>query len=204
MKEEMQTDGWILPALQANMRNQVNIANVQVEKGNLSTHKMQSSIELLQSGSSLIGEVPLLYQVKACDWDQKKDEVLQHCIDLMSQKSEKNIVVLWDSDHRFQDIVDAIKRVIKDKNIVAYPSKQRKEDGVSNIKQFVEENDHILVTRNKYFNGCECPNVIFIASANEGLRNNVLRCVQNIICIQLTVFDVAKVNGMKEDNRFLS
>ena len=32
MKEELKTNGWILPALQANMRNQVNIANVQVEK----------------------------------------------------------------------------------------------------------------------------------------------------------------------------
>ena len=29
MKEEMKRNGWILPTLKANMRNQVNIANVQ-------------------------------------------------------------------------------------------------------------------------------------------------------------------------------
>ena len=71
MKEELKTNGWILPAFQANMRNQVNIANVQVKKGNLSSQKMQFSIDLLQSGSSLIGEVPLLCQIKEFDWDQK-------------------------------------------------------------------------------------------------------------------------------------
>lgn len=204
MQEELQTNGWMFPALQANMRNQVNIAKVQVENGSLGSQKMKPFLELLQSGSSLIGEVPLLYQMKECDWDQKKDEVLQHCIGLMSQKSEKNVVVLWDSDYSIQNLGDYIKRVIKDKTIVTYPSKQSKEDGTSNIKQFVEKSDHILVTRNRYFNGCECPNVILVSYGNEGIRNSVLRCVQNIICILIQDFDHATVFGMKEDRRFVS
>ena len=63
MTEEMKENGWILPTLKANMRNQVNIANVQVKqfKGH---DEMQSSIIKLPSGSSLIGEVPLLFNVK--------------------------------------------------------------------------------------------------------------------------------------------
>ena len=34
MKDELKKEEWIFPTLQANMRNQVNIANVNVEKGN--------------------------------------------------------------------------------------------------------------------------------------------------------------------------
>ena len=44
MKEEMKRNGWILPTLSANMRNQVNIANVQVEQGSEGC-KIQSTVE---------------------------------------------------------------------------------------------------------------------------------------------------------------
>ena len=125
----------------------------------------------------------------------------------MSQKNEKNIAVLWDVDYKFEDVADDIKRVTKDKKVVAYPSKQSKEEGISNVKQFVEESDHILVTRNYYFNGCESANVIFLTYGEEGIRNSILRGVQNIICIQLICVTFSgyepKMNGMKEDNRFL-
>ena len=202
MKEEMKENGWILPTLEANMRNQVNIANVQIEKSDRYVGEMQASITKLKSGTSLIGEIPILFKVN--DWNKKKDKVLQHCIELMSQKSEKNIVVLWDSP-TFEDVANDIKKVIKDKEVVAYPSKKSKEEGISNVQQFIEKIDHILVTRNKYFNGCESANVIFLTRGFEGVRNSVLRGVQNIICIQLTFGDYdAKMNGMKEDNRFLS
>ena len=204
MKEEMKRSGWILPTLKANMRNQVNIANVQVEKSD-GSYRMQSSIEKLASGSSLIGKIPIVYKVKYCDWNEKKDIVLKHCTDLMSQKNEKSIAVLWDWDYTFGDVADDIKRVIKDKKVVAYPSKRSKEEGISNVKQFVEESDHILVTRNQYFNGCESANVILLTlGGNKGIRNSVLRGVQNIICVKVTYVGLkATINGMKEDNRFL-
>ena len=111
---------------------------------------MQFSIDLFQSESSLIGEVPLLYQIKEFDWNHKKDKVLQHCIDLMIQKSEKNVVVLWDSDCLIRNVEDDIKRVFKEKTNVTYSSKQIKDETL-NIKQFVEKSDHILVTGNRYF-----------------------------------------------------
>ena len=206
MKEEMNRNGWILPTLEANMRNQINIANVQIEKGDIDTIKMESSIKKLPPGSSLIGEIPILFKVKYVDWDEndeKIDKVLKHCIDLMSQRSEKNIVVLWDDEATFKDVADNIKRVIKEKKIVSYPSKQSKEEGISNVKQFVERNNHILVTKNRYFNGCESANVILLTCEEEGVRNSVLRGVQNFICIQLTMNDQeARISGMKEDNRF--
>ena len=202
MKEEMKGNGWILPTLEANMRNQVNIANVQIEKSDRYVGEMQASITKLKSGTSLIGEIPILFKVN--DWNKKKDKVLQHCIELMSQKSDKNIVVLWDDDIRFEDVADDIKRVIKDKKVIAYPSKQSKEEGISNVKQFVEKSDHILVTKQYYFDGCESANVILlIVDYGEGLRNHVLRGVQNIICVQLTLGGVdVRINGMKKDNRF--
>ena len=205
MKEEMKMNGWILPTLNFNMRNQVNIANVQIEKGT-SFVEMQYSIEKLKSGTSLIGEIPILFKVHNRNWDKKKDEVLKHCIELMSQKSDKNIVILWDNDSVFKDIADDIKRVIKDKTVVSYPSKQSKKEGISNVKQFVEKSDRILVTQDYYFNGCESANAIFLYCGSGGIRNGVLRGVQNILCIQLRAGGAGafnpKINGMKEDSRF--
>ena len=72
------------------------------------------------------------------------------------------------------------------------------------MKQFVEKSDHILVTRRHYFDGCESANVIYLTNGTEGMRNSVLRGVQNILCVQLTRGGDAKMNGMKEYNRFLS
>ena len=100
MNEELKMNGWILPSLQANMRNQVNIANIQVDRRENSgwDGEMQSLIDKLPTGSSLIGELPLLFKVDVREWETKKDEVLKHCFESMNQKSEKNVVVLWDKD----------------------------------------------------------------------------------------------------------
>ena len=70
--------------------------------------------------------------------------------------------------------------------------------------QFVEKSDHILVTKDYYFNGCESANVIYLNYAIDvGIRNRVLRGVQNIIYVQVTGGHDLRINGMKEDNRFL-
>ena len=53
MKEDLKKEEWNFPTLQANMRNQMNIANTNVEKGG-AIHYMQSSIEKLKSGSSFV------------------------------------------------------------------------------------------------------------------------------------------------------
>ena len=205
MKQEMSRDGWLFPTLSANMRNQINIANVKIEKGEY-TGDMQSSIVKLKSGSSLVGEIPLLFRVRDKDWKRKKKEVLKYTVELMCQKNDNNIVVLWDHDTLFKDVADDIKKVIKDKEVVAYPSKQSKTDGIINVRNFIEKKDHILVTKKNYFNGCECTNVIFLTSSIGGdIRNTILRGVQNIIGIQFTDGKgmEAKINGMKEDTRFL-
>ena len=202
MKEEMSGKGWILPTLKANMRNQANITNVQINEG--CSLPVQSSIAQLASGSSLIGGIPVLFKVDPIRWDQSKDEVLRHCIKLMSKKSEKNIVVLWD-DLKFRNVADDIQRVIKDKKIVPYPSKQSKEGGILNVKQFIEKSDHILVTRNYYFNGCESANIILLTQGfNAGIRNAVLRGVENVICVQVGngTSNSLEINGMKEDYRY--
>ena len=93
LKQALKNDGWILPELKANMRNQVNIAKVEVKRG-AGQFPMQTTIEKLKTGSSLIGNMPFLFKVKIADWRFKKDEVLKHCIELISLKSDKNIVIL--------------------------------------------------------------------------------------------------------------
>ena len=57
-----------------------------------------------------------------------------------------------------------------------------------------------LPQRTRYFNGCEASNIIFLTGFNVGKRNNLLRGVKNIICVDVGGF--AKYEGMKEDNRF--
>ena len=122
----------------------------------------------------------------------------------MIQKSEKNIVVLLSGDLYFEKFAGDIKKEIKDKKVILYPNKQCKEEGISNVKQFVEKSDHILVTKGEYFNGCECSNVIILTFCRAGgIRNCVLRGVQNLICIQLISGMEVRMNGMKKDNRFL-
>ena len=208
VKEHLKKDGWIFPTFQANMRNQINIANVEVEKGNSYYTEMQSSIVKLKSGSSLVGEIPTLFNVNKVNWKTKKDEILKHCIQMMSAKNDKNIVVLWDSPQFFKDVADDVERVVDDKNVVSYPSSQGQELNISNFKGFVEKSDQILVTRDHYFNGCEASNVILFTSSTKGVRNCLLRGVQNVICVQLTLNrpeypDNPKIKGMKIDNRFL-
>ena len=198
---ELKSNGWILPILRANMRNQVNIAKIGVEGGYIG--KLQLSIEQLPSGSSLIGEVPQLLRVDYYSWPFKRLAVLKHCIEWMAQKSEMNIVVLWDSDEYFKDVSEDVKRVVKNKKVVVYPPKKSKKEGISNIKDFVEKNDNMLVTESRYFNGCESPNVIYLTFDIVGVRNNVLRGVQNILCIQLTIGGYETIiTGMKQDNRY--
>ena len=230
-KEELEKKGWILPTLEANMRNQVNIANINVEGNSVYARKMQSSINLLPSASSVVGEIPSLVNIESEDWDAKKEELLRHCIEKIQQKSDKNIVILHDDHPYFKDLEKTLKKVIKNKTILTYPSpfqnkpknvqirtlknviknkqnlrypspSQNKKQNVQNVLDFTIQNNHILVTKYKYFNGCEACNLIYLNSTSySGVRNPLMRASQNVILIQVGVY-CAKIKGMKEDNSF--
>ena len=201
MKEEFKKSGWILPTLEANMRNQINISNINVESNSRSRYKMQSSINKLKAGTNIVGEVPVLFKIKdKDDWKKKRDAVLKHCFQEMDKKDNKNVVVLFD-DSMYKDVGKDIKRLIKGKTVVEYPpSNQDKQKGISSVKDFIEKDNHILVTKNRYFNGCEAANIIFLTYGRPGVRNSLLRGVQNIICVQVGEWH-AIIEGMKEDKR---
>ena len=235
MKKDLSSKGWIFPTLQTNMRNQVNIANVKFEKGDNSNFEMKNAIEKSKSGSSLVGQVPVLFRVQYYDWSRKRCEVLHHCIELMGQKNDNNIVVLFDTDDGIHNAADYLKKVITDKKVIAYPSRKKEynyfineeknilknqtdeeikneleemkiqiqKESISHIHDFVQNNCHILVTKNHYFNGCEASNVIFVTVHPESVRNSLLRGVQETICIQILYSAEPKIYGMKEDDRFL-
>ena len=61
-KEELSKEGWILPTLEYNMRNQVNINNIDI-KTDIRGQEKPISINKLGSGSSVVGEVPILFKV---------------------------------------------------------------------------------------------------------------------------------------------
>ena len=61
MKEDLTKDGWILPQLEANMRNQINISNINVERSG--SWEMQSSIQKSKSGTNIVGELPIKLKV---------------------------------------------------------------------------------------------------------------------------------------------
>ena len=86
-------------------------------------------------------------------------------------------------------------------NLYPPASHQDKQKGISNVKDFIEKDNHILVTEARYFNGCEASNIIFLTRGlSGGVRNSLLRGVKNIICVDVGGW--IKVEGMKEDNRF--
>ena len=199
MKSELTKEGWVLPQLKANMRNQINISRISVVGAG--AHSMQSSIEKLQSATNVLGEVPSLIKVSdPSDWDKKKDAILEHCLKEMIEKDNKNLVVLFDNKKMFKDIEYDLKKQTKNKTVVKYPSKQGNQKGLQNIKSFVEKDNHILVTKDKYFTGCEASQVLFLTGYSECLRNSLMRSVKNLICVQ--VGDYPKINGMKEFKRF--
>merc|ERR1712198_496392 len=112
----------------------------------------------------------------------------------------KNVVILHDFDSYFKDVGKDLKRLIKDKTVIEYPSNEGKQKSIQNIKDFIEKDDHILVTRNDYFNGCEASNIVFLHYLWSGIRNGLLRGVKNLILVDIRGY--AKISGMKEDNRF--
>merc|ERR1712126_722262 len=110
-----------------------------------------------------------------------------------------NVVILYASDS-FKDVGKDLKRLIKDKTVVEYPSNEGKQKDIQNIKDFIEIDDHILFTKQDYFNGCEASNIIYLNAFLSGIRNSLMRGVKNLILVDAC--DGASVSGMKEDKRF--
>ena len=204
-KNELSKEGWILPKLEFNMRNQVNISNINVKEGFLSgILKMQSSIDILPSSSTVIGAVPLLFKVHKSDWDKKKESLLKKCIQIMEKKNDKNIIILQDRCSKFKDIENTLKIAVQNKTVLSYPSACKNEQqSIDNVISFSERTNHILITQGKYFNGCEASNVIFLNYQDYGVRNCLFRSVENVICVQLMDDNRdAEIKGMKEDTTF--
>merc|ERR1712133_314598 len=104
-----------------------------------------------------------------------------------------NVVILHDGKSWFKDVGKDLKRLIKDKTVIEYPSNEGKQKDIQNIKDFIEKDDHILVTRNDYFNGCEASNIIYLNSYLSGIRNSLMRGVKKLILVDVGGY--AKVSG---------
>ena len=109
-------------------------------------------------------------------------------------------MILHDNDFLFKDVGKDLKRLIKDKTVLEYPSNEGKKKDIQNIKDFIEKDDHILVTKKDYFNGCEASNIVYLKHLYTGIRNSLMRGVKNLIFVE--VGSDARISGMKEDERF--
>ena len=179
--------------------SQINISNVNVE-GNFEQIEFQSTIEKLKSGTNILGEIPILIQCLGCNWEKRKDEILTYCIEEMNKRDRKNIVILYDVSKIFKNVGKDVERLITDKEVVEYPSSKGKQKGISSLKNFIENDSHILVTHRNYFNGCEASNIIFLNNNGFGVRNSLMRGINNVICVQVS--DYVKISGMKVENRY--
>ena len=196
MKEVLRNDGWILPQLELNMRNQINISNIRVEGHGV--YPMQSAIPKLESGTTIVGELPIL--LKVSNFRENKDQILTHCVQEMNKKDKKNTVIVYDYDYDFKYVGKDLKRLLKDKTVIEYPSNKGKKKDLSNIKDFVEKDDHILFTKRNYFNGCESSKIIYLNYGAAGQRNVLMRGVKDVILVEVGEF--AEIRGMKKDIRF--
>ena len=103
MKKDLAEAGWVLPQLELNMRNPINISNIVINTF-VPIDKVQNSINRLRSGTNVVGEVPIFIDAHEYGfWMTKKDEILSFCIEEISKKDKKNIVVLCDNDMYFKD-----------------------------------------------------------------------------------------------------
>ena len=202
MKKNLEKQNFTLPCLQYNMRNTKQISNVTVDAEGY--QHMQEAIKKLKCGnSSVVGNIPTWLKVRyENDWDKQKKEILKHSIDLIKKNNYKNIVVLFNDVFMSKGIKMALENVLQYQTILTYPSDEGKEKGTQNVKDFCEKPNHVLLTPFNYFNGCEAANVIYIGTATlaDGVRNEMLRGVENFVYIQIG--GEQKVHGMKEDNTF--
>ena len=182
------------------MRNQINISKINVEKKS-GHYRMQSSVTKSYPGTNVVGELPILLKIKSSsDWDEHKVQILTYCFQEMEKKDQRNVVVLYDS-YTFDDVGIGLKLLMKDKTVVEYPSGKGKQKDISNIKDFIEKDDHILLTKSDYFNGCEASNIVFLNNSTIGWRNSFMRGVKNLILVEVhDIFE--EISGMKEDKRF--
>ena len=149
IKKTLLKEGWILPRLHYNMRNQVNISNINITKG-YGKYETQSSIEELGSGSSVVGQVPTRLTVLPSNWDKKSKEVMKYCIEKMEKKNNKNIVILHNCDSIFEDIESILTKIINNKTIISYPSRcKNKETSINNVISFSQQVSRVLITNNK-------------------------------------------------------
>merc|ERR1712133_108081 len=156
---------------------------------------MQSSIQVLKSGTNIVGELPIHLKVKYDSEGMKnKDNILTYCVQEMNKKYNKNVVILHNEDSFFKDVGKDLKRLIKDKTVIEYPSNEGKKKDIQNIKDFIEKDDHILVTRNDYFNGCEASSIVYLNYYGDGIRNSLMRGVKNLILVDID--GRAKISGM--------
>ena len=110
-------------------------------------------------------------------------------------------MILHNGNSLFKDVGKDLKRLIKDKKVIVYPSNEGKKKDIQNIKDFIEKDDHILFTKQDYFNGCEASNIVYLKYYGSGIRNVMMRGVKNLILVEVSEVS-AEISGMKEDKRF--
>jgi hypothetical protein len=206
-KTDLEKSGFTFPVLKYNMRNSRNTNGLKfVDDGFFVTHSMQERIEKLKSGNStVVGAIPIMIKIQSMKhWERMKTDVFKHGIKLIQMNSNKNIVLIHNTKLDSKDMQTTLKRVITDKRILKYPSNQGAEKGEQNIRDFTEKPNHILVTHYRYFNGCEAANVMFVNNGDliEGLRNQVLRGIENVVVIAIDEENELVVEGMKIDKHF--
>lgn len=205
LKQNLSSNGWLLPNLSANMRNQKNIYNISVKGSSRSkTDTCNTALSRLRIGSTVVGELPFLVKIKRHHWREKETEILNHCVELIDQKTERNIIILHDASFPSLDIENSLKEVLRNKIVLSYPCPGSNEQGIRNFQDFCEKKNHLLVTQVKYFNGCEAPNVIYLTDGGFGIRNAMLRAVERLVCVLrlLPNETFISIKGVKEDNSF--
>ena len=205
LKQNLSSNGWLLPNLSANMRNQKNIYNISVKGSSRSkTDTCNTALSRLRIGSTVVGELPFLVKIKRHHWPEKETEILNHCVELIDQKTDRNIIILHDASFPSPDIENSLKEVLRNKIVLSYPCPGNNEQGIRNFQDFCEKKNHLLVTQVKYFNGCEAPNVIYLADGGFGIRNAMLRAVERLVCVLrlLPNESFISIKGVKEDNSF--
>ena len=151
-----------------------------------------------------VGEAPILVRIKENDWAKDKSEVLRHCISLLDNTEDSNIILLHEKLNYFPDMetrtlipdIESELKKITNKLIVTHnplpiipmsihnPIHNLQEKTCA-VQRFGEKNNQTLVACAEEFKGCEASNVIHVRFGEDNFIDSWMRRVPNLVCIQV-------------------
>ena len=186
-----------LGMLSSNLRNSKEISTLNVKAAFVEsffggTHDMKKEVK--SEPATMVGPIPTLIPLSGWEFKKVIGQVLDYVVKEFDSKfNQPSIVFLHDDYFTTKEIRIALQkrnklsRKITKKKILTYPSSEDQDTSTENLMDFLQNDDNILITHEKYFRGCESSNIVYFSMSDENVRSSIARAVENLYVIQKLV-----------------